>query len=54
MADQNAVFTADVGAPTLWAARYLSMNGKRSLFGSFNHGSMANAAENKMGTSQRF
>jgi pyruvate dehydrogenase (quinone) len=49
MADQNAVFTADVGTPTLWAARYLSMNGKRSLFGSFNHGSMANAMPQALG-----
>src|SRR5262249_39093528 len=29
--------------PTVWAARYLKMNGKRRLIGSFNHGSMANA-----------
>jgi pyruvate dehydrogenase (quinone) len=27
----------------VWAARYLKMNGKRRLIGSFNHGSMANA-----------
>ncbi|SFR69436.1 pyruvate dehydrogenase (quinone) [Microbacterium azadirachtae] len=39
----DAVFTADVGSPTVWAARYLHMNGKRRLIGSFNHGSMANA-----------
>lgn len=37
------MFTADVGTPTLWAARYLRMNGKRRLLGSFNHGSMADA-----------
>ncbi|MBS1674656.1 MAG: ubiquinone-dependent pyruvate dehydrogenase, partial [Actinobacteria bacterium] len=37
------VFTADVGSPTVWAARYLHMNGRRRLIGSFNHGSMANA-----------
>ncbi|MEB0043549.1 MULTISPECIES: ubiquinone-dependent pyruvate dehydrogenase [unclassified Pseudomonas] len=49
MADQDAVFTADVGTPTLWAARYLSMNGKRSLHGSFNHGSMANAMPQALG-----
>ncbi|MEI3849315.1 MULTISPECIES: ubiquinone-dependent pyruvate dehydrogenase [unclassified Microbacterium] len=42
-AAEDAVFTADVGSPTVWAARYLSMNGKRRLIGSFNHGSMANA-----------
>lgn len=43
IADDDAIFTCDVGTPTVWAARYLKMNGKRRLLGSFNHGSMANA-----------
>ena len=43
LAAQDAIFTADVGTPTVWAARYLAMNGRRRLIGSFNHGSMANA-----------
>ncbi|WP_395943892.1 ubiquinone-dependent pyruvate dehydrogenase [Brevundimonas sp.] len=43
LAADDAVFTADVGTPTVWAARYLEMNGRRRLLGSFNHGSMANA-----------
>jgi pyruvate dehydrogenase (quinone) len=43
LAADDAVFTCDVGTPTVWAARYLKMNGKRRLIGSFNHGSMANA-----------
>lgn len=42
-ATENAVFTCDVGTQTVWAARYLKLNGKRRLVGSFNHGSMANA-----------
>ncbi|GLJ62626.1 pyruvate dehydrogenase [Microbacterium barkeri] len=42
-AADDAVFTADVGSPTVWAARYLTMNGRRRLIGSFSHGSMANA-----------
>ena len=42
-ADEDAIFTADVGSPVIWAARYLSMTGKRRVLGSFNHGSMANA-----------
>jgi pyruvate dehydrogenase (quinone) len=41
LASQDAVFTCDVGTPTVWAARYLTMNGQRRLIGSFNHGSMA-------------
>ena len=43
LASDDAIFTADVGTPTVWAARYLTMNGRRRLLGSFNHGSMANA-----------
>jgi len=41
LASRDAVFTCDVGTPTVWAARYLTMNGKRRLIGSFSHGSMA-------------
>jgi pyruvate dehydrogenase (quinone) len=49
LAADDAVFTADVGEPTIWAARYLRMNGKRRLVGSFNHGSMANAMSQAIG-----
>jgi pyruvate dehydrogenase (quinone) len=49
LAADNAVFIADVGTPTLWAARYLSMNGRRRLLGSFSHGSMANALPQAIG-----
>jgi pyruvate dehydrogenase (quinone) len=45
----DAVFTCDVGLPTVWAARYLAMNGKRRLLGSFLHGSMANAMPHAIG-----
>lgn len=45
----DAIFTCDVGTPTIWAARYLTMNGKRRLLGSFNHGSMANALPQAIG-----
>lgn len=48
-AANDAVFTCDVGTPTVWAARYLKMNGKRRLLGSFNHGSMANAIPQAIG-----
>jgi len=43
VASDDAIFTVDVGTPTIWAARYLKMNGRRRLLGSFNHASMANA-----------
>jgi pyruvate dehydrogenase (quinone) len=49
LAADDAIFLADVGNPTIWAARYLHMNGKRRLLGSFNHGSMANALPQGIG-----
>jgi pyruvate dehydrogenase (quinone) len=49
VAARDAVFTCDVGTPTVWAARYLTMNGSRRLIGSFWHGSMANALPQAMG-----
>ena len=49
LAAADAVFTADVGTPCIWAARYLHMNGTRRLIGSFNHGSMANALPQAIG-----
>jgi len=49
LAAEDAVFTCDVGTPTVWAARYLKMNGKRRLLGSFIHGSMANALPQAIG-----
>ena len=48
-AEEDAVFTADVGTPTIWAARYLRMNGRRRLLGSWSHGSMANAMAQAVG-----
>jgi pyruvate dehydrogenase (quinone) len=49
LASEDAIFTADVGEPTAWAARYLRLNGKRRLIGSFLHGSMANAMPQAIG-----
>jgi pyruvate dehydrogenase (quinone) len=49
LAAEDAIFTCDVGTPTIWAARYLTMNGQRRLLGSFNHGSMANALPQAIG-----
>jgi pyruvate dehydrogenase (quinone) len=49
LAAEDAVFTCDVGTPTVWAARYLHMNSKRRLLGSFTHGSMANALPQAIG-----
>jgi pyruvate dehydrogenase (quinone) len=49
LASEDAIFTCDVGTPTIWASRYLKMNGKRRLLGSFIHGSMANAMPQAIG-----
>jgi pyruvate dehydrogenase (quinone) len=49
MAADDTIFTVDVGTPVIWAARYLTMNGKRRILGSFNHGSMANALPQAIG-----
>jgi pyruvate dehydrogenase (quinone) len=49
LAAEDAIFSCDVGTPTIWAARYLKMNGKRRLLGSFTHGSMANALPQAIG-----
>ncbi|MGY0019524.1 pyruvate dehydrogenase [Streptomyces sp. cg35] len=43
LADEDAVFTVDTGMCNVWAARYISPNGRRRVIGSFSHGSMANA-----------
>jgi pyruvate dehydrogenase (quinone) len=53
-AAKDAVFTCDVGLPTVWAARYLAMNGSRQLIGSFWHGSMANAMAQAIGAQAAF
>ena len=54
LAAEDTVFTCDVGTPTIWAARYLTMNGKRRLLGSFSHGSMANALPQAIGAQAAF
>ena len=51
---EDAIFTCDVGLPTVWAARYLAMNGMRRLIGSFWHGSMANAMPQAIGAQAAF
>ncbi len=54
VASDDAVFICDVGTPTVWAARYLRMNGRRRLLGSFNHGSMANSVPQAIGAQVAF
>ncbi|MEU1804122.1 pyruvate dehydrogenase [Streptomyces sp. NPDC019937] len=49
LADEDAVFTVDTGMNNVWAARYLTPNGRRRVVGSFLHGSMANALPHAIG-----
>ena len=49
LADDDAVFTVDTGMCNVWAARYLTPNGRRRVIGSFSHGSMANALPQAIG-----
>jgi pyruvate dehydrogenase (quinone) len=53
-ASDDAIFTCDVGLPTVWAARYATMKGQRRLVGSFNHGSMASALAQAIGAQKAF
>jgi pyruvate dehydrogenase (quinone) len=54
LAADDAIFTCDVGTPIAWTARYLKLNGRRRLVGSFNHGSMANAMLHAIGAQSAF
>src|SRR5580693_4628545 len=54
LAADDAIFSCDVGTPIAWTARYLKMNGRRRLVGSFNHGSMANAMLQAIGAQAAF
>ena len=49
MAADDAVFTVDTGMCNVWAARYLTPNGRRRVIGSFLHGTMANALPHAIG-----
>ena len=53
-AGEDAIFIPDVGSPIIWSARYLAMNGRRRLIGSFTHGSMANAMPQAIGAQAAF
>jgi pyruvate dehydrogenase (quinone) len=54
LASDDAIVTCDVGTPIIWTARYLKVNGRRRIIGSFNHGSMANAMLQAIGAQAAF
>jgi pyruvate dehydrogenase (quinone) len=49
VAADDAVFTVDTGMCNVWAARYVTPNGRRRVIGSFLHGTMANALPHAIG-----
>lgn len=49
LAADDAIFTVDTGMCNVWAARYLTPNGKRIDMGSYRHGTMANALPQAIG-----
>ncbi|MCK9247607.1 MAG: pyruvate dehydrogenase [Solirubrobacteraceae bacterium] len=49
LAADDAIFTVDTGMNNVWAARYLTPNGRRRVIGSFLHGTMANALPHAIG-----
>lgn len=53
-AADDAIFTVDTGMNNLWTSHYLTQRGKRSMIGSFTHGSMANALPQSIGAAVAF
>ncbi|MGX6447795.1 pyruvate dehydrogenase [Patulibacter sp. S7RM1-6] len=49
VAADDAIFTVETGMNNVWAARYLTPNGRRRVMGSFWHGAMANALPHAIG-----
>src|SRR5438552_6524615 len=49
VAADDAIFTVDTGMCNVWAARYLTPNGRQRVIGSFLHGPMANALPHAIG-----
>lgn len=54
VAADDAVFTADTGMGNVWAARYITPTPRRRIFGSYLHGSMANALPHALGAQMAY
>jgi len=54
VAADNAIFTADTGMGNVWAARYVTPTPRRRIFGSYLHGSMANALPHALGAQMAY
>ncbi|MEO4041035.1 thiamine pyrophosphate-dependent enzyme [Hoeflea sp. CAU 1731] len=49
MADDDAVFAADVGECTVWLARQMRLKGERRMVSAFNHGSLGSGLPSALG-----
>ncbi|HEY2534745.1 MAG TPA: thiamine pyrophosphate-dependent enzyme [Xanthobacteraceae bacterium] len=49
LADEDALFAADDGTPVVWLHRMITANGKRRMFGSLLHGTMAGGVSTALG-----
>ncbi|HEY2676649.1 MAG TPA: thiamine pyrophosphate-dependent enzyme [Steroidobacteraceae bacterium] len=49
LADEDALFAADDGTPVVWLHRLITANGKRRMFGSLLHGTMAGGMATALG-----
>jgi pyruvate dehydrogenase (quinone) len=54
LAADDAVVTVDTGMCNVWAARYITPNGRRRVIGSWRHGTMANALPHAIGAAYAF
>jgi len=52
LANEDALFAADDGTPLVWMLRMVEANGKRRMFGSLLHGTMATSIGNAIGLQQ--
>ncbi|GLQ45900.1 pyruvate dehydrogenase [Dyella lipolytica] len=48
-ADDDALIAGDDGTPIVWAIRHITANGRRRIFGSLLHGTMATALSSALG-----
>src|SRR4029077_9422742 len=53
LAADDAVFAGDDGTPVVWMTRMIAANGKRRMFGSLLHGTMADGFSAALGMHER-
>ncbi|MBP7847328.1 MAG: ubiquinone-dependent pyruvate dehydrogenase [Burkholderiales bacterium] len=54
LANDDTIFSVGTGTPIAWAARYLTMNSKRRITGSFNNGSIGTSLSQAIGAQSAY